>query len=51
MQIVDKRVKNLYGEGYGLAVTCVPNELTRVTLRVPADGAARVRGAAVGAAP
>jgi two-component system LytT family sensor kinase len=37
MQIVDKRVKNLYGEQYGLAVSCVPSELTRVTLRLPAD--------------
>ncbi len=35
MQIVDKRVKNLYGEGYGLSVACVPHELTRVTIRLP----------------
>jgi two-component system LytT family sensor kinase len=42
MQIVDKRVKNLYGESWGLSVTCVPNELTRVTVRLPlpAEGAA-----------
>ena len=39
MQLVDKRVKNLYGEPYGLSVTCVPRELTRVTLRLPAEGA------------
>jgi two-component system LytT family sensor kinase len=38
MQIVDKRVKNLYGKGYGLSVVCTPNELTRVTLRLPAEG-------------
>jgi two-component system, LytTR family, sensor kinase len=38
MQIVDKRVKNLYGEAFGLSVTCVPQELTRVTVRLPAGG-------------
>jgi two-component system LytT family sensor kinase len=38
MQIVDKRVKNLYGEAWGLSVTCVPSELTRVTVRLPAEG-------------
>jgi two-component system LytT family sensor kinase len=36
MQIVDKRVKNLFGEAFGLSVTCVPHELTRVTVRLPA---------------
>ncbi len=40
MQIVDKRVKNLYGESYGLSVTSVPQELTRVTVRLPTEGAA-----------
>jgi two-component system LytT family sensor kinase len=40
MQIVDKRVKNLYGEGWGLSVECVPQELTRVTVRLPAEGVA-----------
>jgi len=40
MQIVDKRVKNLYGDGFGLAVSCVPQELTRVTLRLPSPGVA-----------
>ncbi len=39
MQIVDKRVKNLYGRDYGLSVECTPHEFTRVTLRLPADGA------------
>jgi two-component system LytT family sensor kinase len=38
MQIVDKRVKNLYGEPYGLSVVCTPHEFTRVTLRLPVDG-------------
>ena len=40
MQIVDKRVKNLYGEGWGLSVECVPQELTRVTVRLPVEGVA-----------
>lgn len=40
MQIVDKRVKNLYGDGWGLSVSCVPHELTRVTLRLPAKAVA-----------
>ena len=39
MQIVDKRVKNLYGKDYGLAVECTPGEFTRVSLRLPAEGA------------
>jgi two-component system LytT family sensor kinase len=38
MQIVDKRVKNLYGAAYGLSVECTPHQLTRVTLRLPAEG-------------
>jgi two-component system LytT family sensor kinase len=40
MQIVDKRVKNLFGEAWGLSVTCVPHELTRVTVRLPAGAVA-----------
>lgn len=40
MQIVDKRVKNLYGDGWGVSVECVPHELTRVTVRLPVEGAA-----------
>ena len=39
MHIVDKRVKNLFGEAFGLSVTCVPHELTRVTVRLPTKGA------------
>lgn len=38
MQIVDKRVKNLCGEQFGLSVSCVPQERTRVTVRLPALG-------------
>jgi two-component system LytT family sensor kinase len=38
MQIVDKRVKNLYGEQYGLSVACTRQESTRVTLHLPGAG-------------
>jgi two-component system LytT family sensor kinase len=38
MQIVDKRLKNLHGAQFGLSVACVPQELTRVTVRLPAEG-------------
>jgi two-component system, LytTR family, sensor kinase len=36
MRIVDTRVKALMGADAGLTVTCVPHELTRVTVRLPA---------------
>jgi two-component system LytT family sensor kinase len=35
MNIVDKRIKNQFGNQYGSEVTCVPEELTRVTLSFP----------------
>ena len=38
MRIVDKRIKNLHGDAYGISVSCVPSELTRVTVRLPAAG-------------
>ncbi|MFL5261674.1 MAG: LytS/YhcK type 5TM receptor domain-containing protein [Anaeromyxobacteraceae bacterium] len=38
MRIVDKRIKNLLGEAFGVSVECVPQELTRVTVRLPAEG-------------
>jgi two-component system LytT family sensor kinase len=39
MKIVDQRIKHLLGAEYGVTVTCVPDELTRVTVVVPAEGA------------
>ena len=36
LQIVDKRVKNLYGPGYGVALNCQPGEVTQVTVSLPA---------------
>jgi two-component system LytT family sensor kinase len=41
MKIVDKRIKNLLGERYGVTVHCVPQELTRVTVTLPAEGLRR----------
>ncbi|MEL0628797.1 sensor histidine kinase [Psychromonas aquatilis] len=34
-QIVDKRIKNQYGEQYGLTLSCVPNKFTKATITVP----------------
>ncbi len=38
INIVDKRIKNIFGRRYGTAVSCIPNEVTRVTVEVPAGG-------------
>ena len=38
MKIVDRRIKNRLGDAYGISVSCVPDELTRVTIRMPAEG-------------
>lgn len=35
MNLVDRRIRNRYGEGYGLDVSFEPDVRTRVTLRVP----------------
>ena len=35
LQIVEKRIQSLVGAGGGLDIHCVPNELTRVSLRLP----------------
>jgi two-component system LytT family sensor kinase len=36
IRIVDKRIKFLMGNNYGTAVTCIPNRLTRITVKIPA---------------
>ena len=36
MKIVEKRIQNLYGQQYAMEITCVPDQLTRVTLVLPA---------------
>jgi len=40
IRIVDRRLKLLLGLQYGARVTCVPNELTRVTIRIPLEDGA-----------
>ncbi|SHJ30948.1 two-component system, LytT family, sensor kinase [Malonomonas rubra DSM 5091] len=35
MNIVDKRIKNLYGNQYGIQTECVPDQVTRVALVLP----------------
>jgi two-component system LytT family sensor kinase len=36
IKIVAKRIEGLLGRGSRLNISCVPNELTRVSIRVPA---------------
>lgn len=38
MAIVEKRIKNLCGEKYGLDVSCTPHERTLVTIKLPVKG-------------
>ncbi|PKU23074.1 sensor histidine kinase [Telmatospirillum siberiense] len=38
MSLVDRRIKNRYGEQFGLDISCEPQLFTRVTLRVPLEG-------------
>jgi two-component system LytT family sensor kinase len=40
MNLVDRRIKNRYGQRYGLEVACGAHRFTRVTLRVPLEGRA-----------
>ncbi|WP_448192312.1 LytS/YhcK type 5TM receptor domain-containing protein [Azospirillum sp. sgz301742] len=37
MTLVDRRIRNRYGEAYGVTVACEPDVSTRVTLRVPLE--------------
>ena len=37
IEIVDKRIRFLMGSGSGTSITCVPNEMTRVTIRMPME--------------
>jgi len=36
MNLVDKRIKNLYGEQYGLSISCQPDQRTQVSITIPA---------------
>ena len=37
MAIVDRRIRNRYGDGYGVTVACEPDVSTRITLRLPLE--------------
>ncbi len=37
IKIVDKRIKALFGNDFGTHLSCVPNELTKVTINVPLE--------------
>ncbi|BCL63006.1 hypothetical protein DGMP_36990 [Desulfomarina profundi] len=36
LNIVDKRIKNLYGDRYGVEISCVPDKQTLVSILLPA---------------
>lgn len=38
MNLVDKRIKNLYGDRFGLSADCVEGERTRIKITLPAGG-------------
>jgi two-component system LytT family sensor kinase len=38
MSLVDKRIKNMCGEGYGITVECDPSRQTRVSIVLPQQG-------------
>lgn len=40
MSLVDKRLRARFGDDYGVTVSCEPDEYTRITLRLPGEGAA-----------
>ncbi len=46
IKIVDKRIKHLFGSGFGTEVKCIPQEMTRITIRVPVEAAAALGGRA-----
>lgn len=37
MNLVHKRIQNLFGEQYGIQVECKPDEYTKVTIRLPIE--------------
>jgi two-component system LytT family sensor kinase len=37
IKIVDRRIKSLFGADFGTTVNCVPNEITRVTIKIPLE--------------
>lgn len=37
VNIVDKRIRSLYGDQFGLSITCIPEQSTLVTIRLPME--------------
>ncbi|MGL4713363.1 MAG: sensor histidine kinase, partial [Shewanella sp.] len=37
MNLVHKRIQNMFGEQYGVTVECEADQLTRVTIRLPVE--------------
>lgn len=37
IRIVDRRIKNMLGDDFGVEVACVPDEVTRVSVRIPLE--------------
>jgi two-component system, LytTR family, sensor kinase len=37
IKIVDKRLKGCFGSNSGITIFCVPNELTRITIKIPQE--------------
>lgn len=35
MNLVDKRLRERFGDDYGISVACEPDSYTRITLRLP----------------
>lgn len=40
MSLVDKRLRAHFGDDYGISISCDPDYYTRITLRLPIEGAA-----------
>ncbi|HYA13205.1 MAG TPA: sensor histidine kinase [Syntrophales bacterium] len=37
IKIVDRRIKSLFGNEYGTTIPCVPNKMTRLTIKIPLE--------------
>ncbi len=38
MNLVDKRIKNLYGDQFGVSAHCVEGEKTQISITLPEGG-------------
>jgi len=41
LNLVDKRIKNLYGSSYGVSIDCEPQQRTRIMVRIPTESEER----------